>query len=54
MNARGQAATEYLVVVGTLATALFAPLADGASVAQRLAEAIASAYRTFAVLVAMP
>ncbi len=53
LRSRGQAATEYLVLATALAAALFAPLLDGASPAQRLVDAIATAYRSFAVIVAL-
>jgi hypothetical protein len=49
---RGQALVEYLVATTAIAAALFVPLPDGLSAAQRLLEVLGRWVRNYAFLVA--
>ena len=52
LSQRGQAMTEYLLIVSLVALVLFVPV-GGRSVAEQLALAIANFFRGFAFLVAI-
>ena len=52
MKQRGQALIEYLVATTAIAAALFVPLPDGLSAAQRLLEVLARWVRNYAFLIA--
>jgi Flp pilus assembly pilin Flp len=50
---RGQAMTEYVLIVTLVALVLFVPFAGGRSVAEQLALAISNFFRGYAFLVAI-